>query len=509
LIKPKIRYHKVKVNKSGKNSQVISFQKGKEKPENIFRKIFNFLKEKLKIGKKVKEFNDLLNRNSRIQESSNTIQEKGLNLLDEIINTAENTNKTNKLTVNQHKEFSSRFNKIFKELEKEKSNLNQTKERLVKHEKELNERDQKLRKEEIYLAGKQSEIRKREHELKRNEIDFVKREKEFKDEANRVYELDMEFTGRKNDLAKKEMEITYKEKDILKRDKYIKDKNHEINNRLKSIKIKEDEIDKIKIMFEKQKVEFEKKRENFKKKFEEKIKECETKTREAESIKHTVGLFEKDISEEGKEEKLVVGEALRQVEKSLLDNLEHIQSIQEKYGEGTFKGFSIPLDKIEESIEELTLNIELIDEYYESNSDLPLKDFIRSIKKLFKQSVNSKDLWEFESSYTFAIKGIAISETLETFINGIKSIYDDAENEEEETEEPKREYDTNYYEVLNVSKDSTDELIKKAYREMVKKYHPDKNRDNLAKEMFEKIQEAYEILSDEGKREHYDNVYFK
>ncbi len=61
-----------------------------------------------------------------------------------------------------------------------------------------------------------------------------------------------------------------------------------------------------------------------------------------------------------------------------------------------------------------------------------------------------------------------------------------------------------YYEVLGVSKDAKKEEIKKAYRKLVKKYHPDVNGGNDSEEKFKEVQEAYEILSDESKRKAYD-----
>ena len=62
-----------------------------------------------------------------------------------------------------------------------------------------------------------------------------------------------------------------------------------------------------------------------------------------------------------------------------------------------------------------------------------------------------------------------------------------------------------YYEVLGVSKDSSDVEIKKAYRRKAMKYHPDQNRDNEeAEAKFKEVNQAYEILSDEGKRSKYD-----
>lgn len=61
-----------------------------------------------------------------------------------------------------------------------------------------------------------------------------------------------------------------------------------------------------------------------------------------------------------------------------------------------------------------------------------------------------------------------------------------------------------YYEVLGVSKDASQDEIKKAYRKLAKKYHPDLNKDPDAPKMFEEVQEAYDVLSDDNKRAQYD-----
>ncbi|HHX07706.1 MAG TPA: molecular chaperone DnaJ [Erysipelothrix sp.] len=61
-----------------------------------------------------------------------------------------------------------------------------------------------------------------------------------------------------------------------------------------------------------------------------------------------------------------------------------------------------------------------------------------------------------------------------------------------------------YYEVLGISKNATEAEIKKAYRALAKKYHPDMNQAADAEEKFKEVQEAYEILSDDSKRQTYD-----
>lgn len=63
-----------------------------------------------------------------------------------------------------------------------------------------------------------------------------------------------------------------------------------------------------------------------------------------------------------------------------------------------------------------------------------------------------------------------------------------------------------YYKTLGISKTATDDEIKKAYRDLARKYHPDVNKDPKAEEMFKEVNEAYQVLSDSEKRQKYDHL---
>jgi curved DNA-binding protein len=65
---------------------------------------------------------------------------------------------------------------------------------------------------------------------------------------------------------------------------------------------------------------------------------------------------------------------------------------------------------------------------------------------------------------------------------------------------------TDYYEMLGVPRDADQDEIRRAYRKLARKYHPDLNSDSDAEDRFKELGEAYEVLSDPDKRERYDRL---
>lgn len=63
-----------------------------------------------------------------------------------------------------------------------------------------------------------------------------------------------------------------------------------------------------------------------------------------------------------------------------------------------------------------------------------------------------------------------------------------------------------YYQILGVGRDAPEEAIKKAYRRLARKYHPDVSKESGAEERFKEVSEAYEVLRDAEKRAAYDQL---
>ena len=61
-----------------------------------------------------------------------------------------------------------------------------------------------------------------------------------------------------------------------------------------------------------------------------------------------------------------------------------------------------------------------------------------------------------------------------------------------------------YYDVLDISRNATEEEVRKAFRQKALQYHPDRNKDPGALDQFKEINEAYQVLTDPKRRQQYD-----
>lgn len=75
--------------------------------------------------------------------------------------------------------------------------------------------------------------------------------------------------------------------------------------------------------------------------------------------------------------------------------------------------------------------------------------------------------------------------------------------------EKELKHNVDYYQLLGIDRKASLSEVKKAYRELAKKYHPDLNNDPKASNVFQNIQSAYEVLADPRKRKIYDYLLFR
>jgi predicted RND superfamily exporter protein len=150
-------------------------------------------------------------------------------------------------------------------------------------------------------------------------------------------------------------------------------------------------------------------------------------------------------------------------------------------------------DEMQKKVSEL---LQFIDVSILESKHPEVEEFLKSLK----QDV-------IERQYLFEnIQEISDISDMLHFIQDIKNDADAASQIQEDIAEDEMASDKTWYEYLEISKEASLEEIKKAYRTLAKKYHPDLNPDPMAGEMFRKISEAYQILSCSQKRKEYDKT---
>jgi DnaJ-domain-containing protein 1 len=388
---------------------------------------------------------------------------------------------------------------------KAKENLLLQRETHIKiSEANVEERTTEVRKKEIILEARNAEIRKNEQAVSEHEKQVEKREEEAEkirvesEEAKEKYQIlfeeleaekeDLSYVG--NDLANRRIAVEEKEKivnEIFERSKIID----------AEIKAKEEE--------------FEKKREEIESSLKIKIEEYDRRMEDLNNVKEFVDNIKFDDSEDGKAAKIVVKEAIRQAKNSLADLKTKFDDLDEKYCGGTFKGFSTPNSEIDKRFEELKMQYQQIKEHIEAN-DLPVSagKWLENIEDYINNADKNIKAWEFSEAYRNIIFGLATCNNYALLLEVLNEWGGGTGGEEETTgnETNNGEGFTDWYEVLDVSPDAATEEIKKKYRELAKKYHPDVAKDEDEKHEFEGkmslINRAWEILEDVEKRKKFD-----
>ena len=198
--------------------------------------------------------------------------------------------------------------------------------------------------------------------------------------------------------------------------------------------------------------------------------------------------------------------------KSIEDMQKSFTELNEKYCEGTFKGFATPIEEIDTTFEELKIQFEQIKNHAEENNltDI-LKEWISFIEDCIIKADEEKSKWEFSESYRNILFGLASCKNYEQLLQ-ILAVWGSgdeeaaAENEEDFSEKKF----TDYYDILGVDENATEAEIKKAYRKLASKYHPDKQHNKTqeeqddAAEKMQQLNKAKEVLLDKEKRRQFD-----
>jgi hypothetical protein len=371
---------------------------------------------------------------------------------------------------------------------------------------DLEERKKEVRKEEIELIARKSETRKNEQladehqkkldaESKRvaeREGEAEKAKSESESEKEKYQSLYDELEVDKGNIKTLEEEARRKNKDA-------DEKTVAANAIFEKAKVIDDEI-------KAKEAKFEEHREAIEKSLKEKIEEYDRRLEDLNAIKGIVDDVKFDDSEDGKQAKIVVKEAIRQAKKALTDIKTKFDELDEKYASGTFKGFSTPLTEIDKYFEELKTQYTQVKEHFASEQNLPssVSKWLSSIEDCINNADRSIKSWEFSEAYRNIVFGIATCKNYELLLIILN---DFAGGGSEESTATEGEDFIDWYEILEVKPDATDKEIKKAFNKLMLKYHPDRAPEEKKEEYHEKavlLNQANDVLRDPEKRKIFD-----
>lgn len=379
-------------------------------------------------------------------------------------------------------------------------------------EKRIKEDEEKTRKylmsaEEKFAEARQNEIllQGRDSELKRNEQLVQKKDRDLDQERKNIKERekDAQNVREKYESLKSELDAKKSEIDRL---------NQEAKENSKTAEKERSEADAIFAKAKTVETDIAAKEEELRKSYEEKnealntkIAEYDRKTAEMDQVKEQFEDINFDDTEDGRKAKIVVKETIRQAMKTAEDLTNSFKALDEKYCSGTFKGFAIPLSAIDSDLEDLKVQYDQVKEHAESSGiQVLVAQLIESIEQAIVNASNSKDKWDFAECYRSIQQGLVTCKNYEILVQILCS--GDSSNGEETSNEEESEEFVDYYEILGVDEDASEQDIERAYRKQAKKWHPDKFASSteeerlVAEEKMRQINKAKEVLLDEVKR---------
>lgn len=385
---------------------------------------------------------------------------------------------------------------------KEKENI------LLKRENELNdkhkeidERIAEIRKEEILIEGRKNELLRNEKRVEKKDTDLDEERKNIKEQKKEASESKEKYENLKDELEAKRAVTERLNEEAAEKTGKISKLEAEIDSIYEKAKI-------VDAQTKKKEDEFEQKCAEIENSLKEKIDEYDRKIKGLDKFRETINDIEFDSTEDGKQAKIVVKEAIRQSLKYLEDIQTRFKEVEEKYCDGTFKGFAVPIGEIDKNFEELKFQFEQIKDHAESNGLYDeVEDWLSLIQECIIKADEEMAKWEFSECYRNILFGLASCKNYEMLI-GILNTWSSSQDESADEEDINDFVD--YYEILHVDKTASDEEIKKAYSNLAKEYHPDKQYGKSdeekaeAEEKMRQLNEAKDILLDKNKRKIFD-----
>ncbi len=454
----------------------------------MFKDLFSSRRKKAELlAEREKSINTSIYQSTLLQEENKNVQKR--------INEIASEN----LSINKE------LKELVSENEKTKNILLERENKIRITQENLEERQKELRKDEIFSEARKSELRKREHTLQDRER-IVEAESLQANEREHDAEIaknlaEAEKIKYEHHLA--ELESQKKHIDLLEAEAISKMNEAKRKDELASLIYEKAKI--IDVEMKEKETAFEKKRLEIVSSLEEKIAEYERRIQDLEDVRSLIDDVKFDESADGKAAKIVVKEAIRMAKKVMSDFMLKFNELDEKYCDGTFKGFSTPLDQIDTNFSDLKSQYEMIKEYMETHV-LPssAKKWLENIEDCILKADTCKKSWEFSEAFRYILFGLSACKNFELLLNILNEWSGEAQEEDTETTEADF---IDWYLIFEVNEDVTIDELKKQYKVFAKKYHPDRAQPCDEAEYTEKmsqINQAKDILFDELKRKDFD-----